>query len=120
MGVMRKWTIVGTLLSQVRLTARLLRDPAVPALVKGLPLLALVYLLFPFDFVPDVIPILGQVDDAGVMLVALGAFVALCPDGVVAFHRAALSGGRRYAPMPPASAPGEVIDAEFRHDNPER
>jgi uncharacterized membrane protein YkvA (DUF1232 family) len=48
---------------------RLLGDPRVPARWKVASALTLVYLAFPFDLVPDFIPVAGQLDDA--ILVAL-------------------------------------------------
>ena len=105
--------LLRTLLSHVRLTLRLLREPRVPPLVKAVPILAGLYLVSPVDVVPDIIPILGQLDDLGVILLALETFLKWCPSQAVGFHRAAMAQGRKYGPMPPA---GEVIDAEFRRD----
>jgi uncharacterized membrane protein YkvA (DUF1232 family) len=48
---------------------RLLGDPRVPTRWKVASALALVYLAFPLDLVPDFIPVAGQLDDA--ILVAL-------------------------------------------------
>ena len=48
---------------------RLLADPRVPSRWKVASALTLVYLAFPFDLVPDFIPVAGQLDDA--ILVAL-------------------------------------------------
>ena len=48
-----------------------------------------------------------------VILVALGGFLRFCPEGAVAFHRAAIAEGRRYMPMAPTD---DVIDAEWRRD----
>jgi uncharacterized membrane protein YkvA (DUF1232 family) len=48
---------------------RLLSDPRVSTRWKVASALTLVYLAFPFDLVPDFIPIAGQLDDA--ILVAL-------------------------------------------------
>ncbi|MBL8059498.1 MAG: DUF1232 domain-containing protein [Chthonomonas sp.] len=42
---------------------RALRDPGVPAWIKFLPLLAIVYWLFPIDIIPDPIIIVGWLDD---------------------------------------------------------
>ncbi len=100
-------------MSHVRLTLRLLREPRVPLLVKTVPILAGLYLVSPVDFVPDIFPILGQLDDLGVMLLALEAFLKWCPPQAVDFHRAAMAQGRKYGPMPPA---GDIIDAEFRRE----
>jgi uncharacterized membrane protein YkvA (DUF1232 family) len=104
--------LLRSLLGQSRLAARLLREPAVPGLLKGVPALAAVYLIWPIDLIPDLLPVLGQLDDVGVILAGLQAFVHLCPDAAAAFHRAAIAAGRRYSPMPPQR--DQVIDAEFR------
>ena len=102
-----------TLVSHVGLTMRLLREPAVPVLTKVLPFLALLYVISPLDFVPDFLPVLGQLDDLGVVLLALEGFTRLCPTEAVEFHRAAMAQGRTYDPMPPT---GQVIDVEFRRE----
>jgi uncharacterized membrane protein YkvA (DUF1232 family) len=104
-------SLVRTLLSHVRLTLRLLREPRVPRLVKAVPILAVLYVVSPVDVIPDVIPILGQLDDLGVIVLALETFLKWCPSQAVEFHRSAMTQGRKYGPMPPG---GEVIDAEFR------
>jgi uncharacterized membrane protein YkvA (DUF1232 family) len=106
-------SLLRTLVSHIRLSLRLLREPRVPLLLKAVPVLAAVYVVSPLDFVPDVIPILGQIDDLGVLAIALEAFIRLCPSGAVGFHRAAVAQGRKYGPMPHS---GEVIDAEFRRE----
>lgn len=104
-----------TLLDHLRLTLRLLRDPAVPLLSKGLPIGAALYLLSPLDFVPDVLPLIGQLDDVGLLLLAMQAFVKVCPAAAVDHHRTALAEGRPFAS---AAAAGQVFDAEFRrHDD---
>jgi uncharacterized membrane protein YkvA (DUF1232 family) len=46
------------------LVGRLLRDPRVPRRLKLLLALTFGYLSFPFDLVPDFIPVVGQLDDA--------------------------------------------------------
>jgi uncharacterized membrane protein YkvA (DUF1232 family) len=99
------------LLSQLRLAIRLVREPRVPLLTKALPLLSALYLVSPLDLVPDVLPILGQLDDVGVILIALEVFVRLCPPAAAASHRAAIAQGRKYAPM---SSTDDFIEAEWR------
>jgi uncharacterized membrane protein YkvA (DUF1232 family) len=49
---------------------RYVRDPAVAAWRKLLGVAAVAYLISPVDFIPDVIPLLGWLDDAGVMTAA--------------------------------------------------
>ena len=107
----RPWSL-RALLAQARLAIRLLREPRVPMVVKAVPLLALLYVISPIDFVPDFIPGLGQLDDAGIVLAALELFVRMCPAGAQTFHREAIHQRRRYSPMTPTD---EVIEAEWRH-----
>ncbi|RDI75119.1 hypothetical protein Gocc_0917 [Gaiella occulta] len=53
------------------LCARLLRDPGVKHRHRLLLALLVAYLALPFDLVPDVIPVAGQLDDAIVVAVVL-------------------------------------------------
>jgi uncharacterized membrane protein YkvA (DUF1232 family) len=106
-------TLLRALASHVRLAVRLLREPGVPLASKALLALPLLYVVSPLDALPDILPGLGQLDDLGVILLALEAFVRLCPPQVVAHHRDAMDAGRPYAPVPPA---GIVIDAEFHRE----
>lgn len=108
-------SMLRTLVSHVRVTFRLLREPRVPILLKLIPVLAAGYVISPLDFVPDVLPIIGQVDDLGIIFLAIEAFLRVAPTAAVDYHRAAVADGRPYGPMPPG---GEVIDAEYRrHDD---
>jgi uncharacterized membrane protein YkvA (DUF1232 family) len=50
---------------------RLLRDPRVPGRVKAALALLLLYLVMPFDLVPDFIPVAGQLDDAILVAVVI-------------------------------------------------
>ena len=106
-------SILRTVISRVRLTVRLLREPRVPFLVKALPVVAAFYVVSPLDFVPDLLSILGQIDDLAVIVIAVEAFLKLCPAEAVNFHSSAMAQGRKYCPMPSS---GEVIDAEFRRE----
>ena len=71
------------------------------------------YALSPIDFLPDFIPVIGQLDDIGVLLLGVKGFLRLCPSDVVAFHRQAIAEHRPFAPMSPVD---HVIDAEFRRN----
>jgi uncharacterized membrane protein YkvA (DUF1232 family) len=101
------------LLSQARLAFRLLREPRVPLLTKGVLLLAALYVIFPLDFLPDIFPVIGQLDDLGIAVVALQIFLRLCPAGARAFHEEAIAQGRRYSPM---AAVDDFIDAKWHRD----
>jgi uncharacterized membrane protein YkvA (DUF1232 family) len=105
--------MVGSLLADVHLAIRLVREPAVPAYLKAVPFGALAYVLSPLDFLPDFLPIVGQLDDLGILILGLKLFLRLCPSDAVAFHREAIVQRRPFAPMSPAD---HVIDAEFRRN----
>src|SRR5262245_24614708 len=102
-----------SLLQQLKLAGRLLREPRVPAPLKVIPGLAAVYVLSPIDFVPDLIPGLGQLDDLAVLVFTLELFIRLCPSNAQLFHRQAIAQGHDFSPMPSAD---NVIEAHWtRH-----
>ena len=57
------------------LVTRLVGDPRVPRRRKLLLVALVVYLGLPFDFVPDVIPVAGQLDDAIIVALVLRYFI---------------------------------------------
>lgn len=75
---------------QIRLVGKLLLDPEVPIYLKALPFAAVVYLLLPFDFLPDVIPGLGQLDDLTILIIGAKMFIDMAPQDVVQRHLRAL------------------------------
>jgi uncharacterized membrane protein YkvA (DUF1232 family) len=60
-------------------------DPATPTRVRGMLLAALAYFILPFDFIPDMLPIIGFADDAAL----LAATIALVSSHITPTHRAA-------------------------------
>lgn len=75
---------------QARLIWRLVQDPEVPLYLKLIPLAAVVYLISPIDLLPDMALGLGQLDDFGVILLGVRAFMQLTPAHIIEKHRAAL------------------------------
>ena len=75
---------------QIRLVWYLVRDPEVPIYVKIIPLAALIYVLIPTDFIPDVFPVMGQLDDITALLVGGKVFIELSPPHVVRKYLALL------------------------------
>jgi len=101
-----------SIVSHVRLAVRLVREPRVPARLKILPVLVGLYVVWPIDLVPDLLPGLGQLDDLAIVTAGLDLFVRLCPPAAVIFHREAVAGRRRYSPM---GSEADVIDTTWRH-----
>jgi uncharacterized membrane protein YkvA (DUF1232 family) len=101
------------LFSELRLAWRLWREPRVPFYAKVVPVLALLYVASPLDLIPDVMPLVGQLDDLGILVLSMKLFLRLCPPAATEFHSAAIASGRRFTPMSPADI---VIDATYRRD----
>lgn len=70
----------------LRLYWRLLRDGRVSIWPKAMLVGAIAYVVLPVDLLPDVLPLLGQVDDLVILLVAARWFVHWCPPEVVREH----------------------------------
>jgi uncharacterized membrane protein YkvA (DUF1232 family) len=69
---------------------RFLRDKEAPLLPRLLALFAVLYVVLPFDAIPDAIPIVGWLDDVGVIALVLAwtakrvaHYVPRADDGVV-------------------------------------
>jgi uncharacterized membrane protein YkvA (DUF1232 family) len=94
-------------LRSLQLVWRLLCDSRVPFLTKLIIPAIIAYVVWPIDVIPDPIPILGQLDDLGVIFFGIRFFIEMCPTDIVMEHRRAIvgqaSGGR-----------GEYVDASYR------
>lgn len=111
------------LLKRGRLVLRLMGDERVPFLLKGLPVFSLLYLISPFDFIPEALVLVlgpigavGALDDVAVILLILNLFISLAPPDVVAEHQRELAAqGDWQADDAPASddSPG-TIEGSFR------
>lgn len=104
-----------SLWNHVRLAWRLFRDRRVPLWPKiVIPAVVLAYLSFPMDFLPDLTPFVGQLDDLTLIALGLQAFISLCPRDVANEHMARIRG--QYAgpaPEDKAVPQGEVIEGEY-------
>ncbi len=108
--------IVTDLIRQVRLAWRLVLDSRVPLWVKTIVPASLVYLISPVDFVPDVIPGLGQLDDLAIIVIGVKLFIELCPPEIVREHMQELLGESnwRVEPNEPTSPSSpQIIDAPY-------
>ncbi len=91
------------LLIQIRLMLRLMAEPRVTLWAKAVPILTLVYLISPLDF------LLGPIDDMVVVYFGMDTFISLCPKDIVSEHLNALKG----IPRQPDEA--KVIEGKFRN-----
>lgn len=57
--------------NELALVWAMLRDPRAPWAAKATAIFAVLYVLSPVDFVPDVIPLLGWLDDGVIALLLL-------------------------------------------------
>ena len=90
-----------------RLILRLMLDRRVPIWSKLIIPGGLVYILSPIDFLPDIIPILGWLDDIVAAVVTLLLFLLSIPSDVLREH---LRSGKTPSPGPNDS----VIDGTAR------
>ena len=72
--------------NMVTLLARLLKDGRVPTAEKALFLAAIVYVISPIDFIPDMFPFIGQVDDIYVVSLTLLRLINRTDASVVRRH----------------------------------
>ncbi len=72
--------------NMVMLLARLIKDVRVPTAEKALFVAAIVYVISPLDFIPDVFPFIGQVDDLYVVALVLLRLVNRTDEAVVREH----------------------------------
>ncbi len=72
--------------NMVMLLGRMLKDARVPTAEKALFLAAIVYVVSPLDFIPDIFPFIGQVDDLYVVALTLLRLVNRTDESVVREH----------------------------------
>ena len=100
----------------LKLVWRLLLDRRVSVFTKIIPLLAVIYLVSPYDLVGDRIPVLGQFDDLIVVGFLLFLFIAASPADVVAD----LTIGRKLRDLQARQSQkpqDKTVDAEIRYIN---
>ena len=83
----------------------MLRSPEAPASAKFAAVLALAYLVSPIDLIPDVVPILGWLDDAAVVAALLAIAFRLLPKDLYDALRERTTGQGAASPR------GRVIEA---------
>jgi uncharacterized membrane protein YkvA (DUF1232 family) len=81
------------------------RDPRVPWYVKALAVCIAAYAFSPIDLIPDFIPVLGYLDEAILLPLAILLVVRMIPADIMAEHRAAATA----AAARPSSIGGAVF-----------
>ena len=97
------------LVRTLRLVWRLLNDARVSKFPKLIIPAAILYVLSPIDLVPDLALGLGQLDDVGILALALALFIEVCPRAIVEEHRRALA-----ADDAPPDPEENVIEGSYR------
>ncbi|MEL7672887.1 MAG: YkvA family protein [Chloroflexota bacterium] len=114
--------LLARLWNSITLSARLMLDRRVSARAKLIPLLALLYMISPIDFLPEIaLGPLGAVDDMGVLLVALQLFINSAPKDVLRYYRGEAPATEeepqdtwraRFRRRPPQNN-GQIIEGEY-------
>src|SRR5213595_1496363 len=72
--------------NMVALCARLMVDKRVPRTERALFAAAVIYAIIPFDFIPDMIPFVGQIDDLFLISLTLLRLIDRTDDVIVREH----------------------------------
>src|SRR2546428_3103496 len=72
--------------NMIVLCARLIVDPRVPRTERALFAAAVIYAIIPFDFIPDMIPFVGQIDDLFLISLTLLRLIDRTDDKIVREH----------------------------------
>jgi uncharacterized membrane protein YkvA (DUF1232 family) len=89
----RMASIIWKLPTYARTVWGIARDPRTPLPLKALLLAGLAYVVTPVDFIPDIVPIVGQADDLTVLLLVLDLFIQNAPRDVREEHAARARNG---------------------------
>lgn len=63
------------------------KDGRTPLATKIFPWAALLYLLVPIDIVPDFLPVLGQIDDVGIIVLLVTIAMKVIPKNLWNEHK---------------------------------
>ena len=72
--------------NKVRLALALVRDGRIPLAVRAVPAFLALYVAMPIDLIPDVIPVLGQLDDVLVLGLGVALMLRLVPRETLEEH----------------------------------
>ncbi len=105
-------SVLAEIWRSLQLVWYLMFDPRVPFLPKLIVPAVILYILSPLDVVPDVLLVLGQLDDLALLFFGTKLFIQLAPPDVVMEYRRRLGGGREFTSDDPNTVEGtyRVVD----------
>ena len=112
----KQLSMLSTMMEQLRLVWYLFIDGKVSMLTKAIIPAALLYVISPVDFIPDVIPVLGQLDDLGMIMAGLAIFIRMCPPELVQYYKEQLKLGHSNEASSEIAPPDDddSIDTTYR------
>lgn len=78
---LRQWA--RSLKQQILMLYCALRDPGMPVFTRWLAMVVVAYALSPIDLIPDVIPVLGYLDDVILLPVGIWLVIRMTPPEVI-------------------------------------
>ena len=89
-AVFARVRLLRVLLRDGRLTWRLARDPRTPLRAKLILGAAVLFVVSPINWIPNLVPVLGQIEDVALLSLGMELFLRNVPEYLKAEHRAAL------------------------------
>lgn len=93
---------------EITVLATAVRDPRTPWYARALGIAIVAYALSPLDLIPDVIPVIGYLDELILLPAALWLVRRMIPAEVLAEYRAKADAGQK---LPPSRTAAVVIVA---------
>jgi uncharacterized membrane protein YkvA (DUF1232 family) len=103
--------ILREVVQQIKLVYRLMLDPRVHPLAKLIPVGVVAYVLTG-GVIPDLIPVLGQMDDAAIIMLGVRLFFEVAPPDVVREHLKRLAHPLTDSEWKVVEHPSEAASAE--------
>ena len=92
------WLFTAAGRAEIKALFLALKDSRAPLVARAFALLALVYVVWPFDLVPDAIPVLGWLDDLALAPLLMWLAAKFIPGDVMGAARDAVRRRQRMAP----------------------
>lgn len=81
-------SMLSGMMDQIRLAWYLLADDKVSKLTKAIIPASLLYVISPIDLIPAAIfPVIGTLDDLGVIMLGMAMFIKMCPPELVQYYK---------------------------------